>query len=124
MRPAPFLTPITHFARRQNREIVAVNQDPAGKQGILVDEYESSYSKYRVWARELHDGSYAIVLQNNHDMGTSVKVTFDAAMVGWESWAKFAARDLYAHNDLGNHDGSITMLVNPSDVEALVVKKL
>eukprot|EP00518_Triparma_eleuthera_P004149 CAMPEP_0182454530 /NCGR_PEP_ID=MMETSP1319-20130603/1124_1 /TAXON_ID=172717 /ORGANISM="Bolidomonas pacifica, Strain RCC208" /LENGTH=413 /DNA_ID=CAMNT_0024652547 /DNA_START=13 /DNA_END=1254 /DNA_ORIENTATION=+ len=108
----------------QNREIIAVNQDPAGKQGILVDEFASGYSKYRVWARELHDGSYSIVLQNHHNMGTSVKITFDATMIGWESGTKFAARDLYAHKDLGDQSGSITMLVNPSDVEALVVKRL
>ena len=106
-----------------NKEVIAVNQDPAGKQGILVDEFSSGYSKYRVWARELHDGSYAIVLQNNHDMGTGVQIKFDAEMIGWDKDATFAARDLYEHKDLGDFKNPVTMVVQPSDVKMIVVKR-
>jgi len=41
-----------------NKEIIAVDQDPMGKQGTLVWEGDGDYDAgaYRVWAREVREG--------------------------------------------------------------------
>lgn len=45
-----------------NTEVIAVNQDPMGKPGIRV--YQSADKTAEVWSRQLHDGTYAVVLFN------------------------------------------------------------
>ena len=43
---------------------------------------------HRVWARELHDGSYA-VLQKAWSMGDFDKISFKPEMIGWEEDVKY-----------------------------------
>lgn len=46
-----------------NVEVIAVNQDPLGRQGRKVkDEGDSE-----VWSKELHDGSRAVLLFNRSE---------------------------------------------------------
>ena len=102
-----------------NREIIAVDQDPAGKQGILLFENDQGMNgNARVWARELHDGSYAVVLQNAGAMGANILIEFKTEMIkDWAAGAKFLVRDLYNHHDVGTFDGLFSEKVKPSDVE-------
>jgi hypothetical protein len=113
-----------------NKEIIAVDQDPAGNQGTLVWSSEGSGDgdyyggETRVWSRLLNDGSYAVVLQNTHSMGTATKVKLKSSMLeGWgRRRVKFTARDLYAHEDLGEFEGEMVAEVWPSDVEMFIVE--
>lgn len=111
-----------------NKEIIAIDQDPAGHQGILNWSSEGNGDgdvyggETRVWSRLLNDGSYAVVLQSTHSMGTQTKVKFESSMLdGWEVGQKFVARDLYLHEDIGEFDGEMVADVWPGDVEMFIV---
>jgi alpha-N-acetylgalactosaminidase len=108
----------------QNVEIIAVDQDPLGQQGYLVSTVDGQYGNdlYRVWARPMDDGSFAIVLQNAFAMEAYQKITFTPDMIGWDADTQFTARDLFEHKDLGVFS-EITMNVNPSDVQMLRIYK-
>jgi len=77
-----------------NAEVIAVNQDPLGKQGFVLTEAHS----HVVWGRELADGAWALVFQNEGWFRTAEVACED------ECWAKlpFApnttlqVRDLWA----------------------------
>jgi len=76
-----------------NKEVIAVDQDPLGKQGVQA----SKDGDAEVWARTLADGSIAVGLFNRG--ATQIPVTAkwsDLHITG--SWS---ARDLWAHADRG-----------------------
>ena len=109
-----------------NTEIIAVDQDPAGKQGVLLfEDNQGMNGLARVWGRELQDGSYAVVLQNAGKMGAGLQVKFESSMIpGWGAGASFEARDLYAHADVGKVEGELNVNVQPSSVEMFKVRLL
>ncbi|RLD34157.1 MAG: glycoside hydrolase family 27 protein, partial [Bacteroidetes bacterium] len=55
-----------------NKEVISVNQDPLGKQGVKVNDN----GNLEVWMKQLGDGSRAVVLFNRS--GSTVNMT-----VGW-----------------------------------------
>ncbi|MDR6882493.1 hypothetical protein J2X61_004274 [Bacillus sp. 3255] len=85
----------------QNAEVIAVDQDPAGIQGILVSETGG----LQVWAKELSkEGTLAIALLNRTD--SAANITVDFAQVGLD--ASTTVRDLWEHADKGQFNGSYT----------------
>jgi len=77
-----------------NREVIAVDQDPAGKQGDRV----SAEGPIEIWARELSDGSKAVGIFNRHD--SPLKAHVDFRSMGFTGSVK--ARDLWTKKDLGS----------------------
>ncbi len=76
-------------------EPIAVDQDPLGRQGDLV----SAEDGREVWARELADGSEAVVL---FDRGsTAQEITVRWKDLGWEPRERVLVRDLWERMDLG-----------------------
>ncbi len=50
----------------QNKEVIAINQDPLGKQGGVIWSSSDSNPQIRIWMRELQDSnSLAVVFQND-----------------------------------------------------------
>jgi hypothetical protein len=98
-----------------NKEIIAVNQDKLGKQGLRVWRGTKGRQKYtEIWARHLSDGSVAVVLFNRrHDQ--PVRITAMFSMVGFKH-QKAKIRDLYAHEDRGIFQDTYQAKVNPSGV--------
>jgi len=91
-----------------NEEVIAVNQDKLGKQGIRIEGGDLNlrstdpFNTTNIWARELHDGSRAIVFLN---VGSSqVSLICDQrcfAKMGFSNLdTRLAVRDLWAHKDL------------------------
>ena len=78
----------------RNKEIIAVDQDVMGKQGIRVTPFEEQRS---VWARPLANGDIAVALHNHGD--EVVDIPLDFAIVGTAN--KYSIRDLYEHEELG-----------------------
>jgi len=76
-----------------NKEVIAVDQDPLGKQG------DRAYGEgpLQVWTKPLSGGDLAVALFNGIDSPT--KMTLRLADVGWHGSAD--ARDLWAHKDIG-----------------------
>lgn len=85
-----------------NKEIIAVDQDKLGKQGKRVTPKEETAKT--VWVRELENGEYAVALMNRGDSVTDITTNFK----DFSSKNKFALRDLYLHQDLGEFTDSYT----------------
>jgi alpha-galactosidase len=80
-----------------NKEVIAVNQDKLGKQGVRV----SKSGDIEVWSRPLADGSIAVCLFNRGADRTKVAAQWsDLGIKGSKS-----VRDLWAHADAGKASG-------------------
>lgn len=75
-----------------NKEVIAIDQDPLGKQGKRV----AKNGDLETWARPLSDGGWAVGLFNRGD--ASAKISFHAADLGLTRITKI--RDLWAHANL------------------------
>ncbi len=86
------MTPET-VALLTNHDVIAVDQDAAGKQGDRV----SAEGPIEVWARVLADGSKAVGIFNRHQKELVARVDFST--MGFKGSVK--ARDLWQGKDLG-----------------------
>ncbi|HWB85142.1 MAG TPA: hypothetical protein VG675_13440 [Bryobacteraceae bacterium] len=76
-----------------NKEVIAIDQDKLGKQGVRV----AKDGDVEVWARPLADGGHAVGLFNRG--ASAAKVTAKWSDIGIQGSHK--VRDLWAHSDLG-----------------------
>ncbi|MER6983922.1 NEW3 domain-containing protein, partial [Streptomyces carpinensis] len=95
-----------------NREVIAVDQDPLGKQGAVV----SSGGGRWVVAKEMKDGSRAVALFN--ETGTPQHIATTAQAVGLPDASAYTLRDLWQHRSY-NTAGTISATV-PAHGTALV----
>ncbi|WP_438302795.1 NPCBM/NEW2 domain-containing protein [Streptomyces sp. HUAS TT11] len=87
-----------------NKEVIAVDQDPLGKQGAVV----SSEGGRWVIAKEMKDGSRAVALFN--ETGEAQRIGTTAAAVGLPSADAYTLRDLWQHRSY-NTAGTISATV-------------
>ncbi|MCQ6252077.1 NPCBM/NEW2 domain-containing protein [Streptomyces malaysiensis] len=87
-----------------NHEVIAVDQDPLGKQGTVV----SSEGGRWVIAKELADGSRAVALFNETDRPQHIATTATGA--GLPEATAYRLRDLWAHKDY-NTAGAVSATV-------------
>lgn len=77
------------LAALRNGEVIAIDQDPAGVQGTLVESSEDG----QVWVKPLLDGSRAVALLNR---GTSpIEISTTAAAIGMPKAPSYTLRDLW-----------------------------
>ncbi|HKK45743.1 MAG TPA: glycoside hydrolase family 27 protein [Balneolaceae bacterium] len=81
-----------------NKEVIAVNQDPAGNQGHKVTDN----GKQEVWTKKMSDGSVAVVLLNRSDDGAFM--TTNAEVVGLPKASEYKVRNLWRHEDSTTKD--------------------
>ncbi|MBW5423316.1 alpha-galactosidase [Streptomyces sp. BG9H] len=74
-----------------NKEVIAVDQDPLGKQGKVVSSQDGRW----VVAKEMKDGSRAVALFN--ESGTAQAVSTTAKAVGLPGAPAYTLRDLWRH---------------------------
>jgi alpha-galactosidase len=98
-----------------NREVIAIDQDPLGKQ---ADRVRAEGSR-EIWARPLADGSKAVGIFNRFDWPQIVEVNFHE--FGFKGSVK--ARDIWAAKDLGTLPGSYKAHVPPHGVALLRVSE-
>jgi len=91
-----------------NTEVIAVDQDPLGKQGIrlvgnaLDPNSGNIYNNINVWGRPLADKSWALAFANVGALGNSIACDRTCfSMMGFPANARFRVRDLWQHVDLG-----------------------
>ncbi|NGO06186.1 alpha-galactosidase [Streptomyces sp. HC44] len=87
-----------------NKEVIAVDQDPLGKQGAVV----SSEGGRWVVAKEMKDGSRAVALFN--ETGSAQRIATTAAAVGLPKADAYTMRDLWQHKSY-NTAGTISATV-------------
>nr|WP_262901568.1 glycoside hydrolase family 27 protein [Candidatus Sulfidibacterium hydrothermale] len=93
-----------------NREVIAVDQDPLGKEGTRVKKE----GDLEVWARQLADGSRAVVLFNRGEK--KAKIAFQWTDIGYPNTLKAEVRDLWKHENLGKFKGSFSAEVGKHSV--------
>jgi len=98
-----------------NREVIAVNQDPLGRQGYRVGRTDWAWEIVEAWAKPLVDGSIAVGLFNLGERNNR------RATIAWESLGLHdrrpcIVRDLWKGEDLGAFTGSFSTLIDSHDV--------
>jgi alpha-galactosidase len=88
-----------------NREVIAVDQDPLGRQGRKIRDD----GDVEVWAKELADGSRAVALLNRDTTAATVTVSWPE--IGYTARLEAVVRDLWAHRDVGRMRGRYTATV-------------
>jgi alpha-galactosidase len=98
-----------------NREVIAINQDPLGKQGQRLSQ--SGHTE--IWVRELAGGAKAVALFNRG--GDAAKVTVRWADAGIKGTPH--ARDLWSHQDVTVNGPDYSATVPSHGVMLLRVSK-
>ena len=98
-----------------NDEVLAVNQDPLGKQAVQIRKTDD----YEVWARDLEDGGKAVGLFNKTEKTLSVPVEMkDLQLDG-----KWAMRDVWTQSDLGKVRGHFEMKTRPHGARLVLLSR-
>ncbi|WP_434099492.1 NPCBM/NEW2 domain-containing protein [Streptomyces sviceus] len=92
------------FEILSNKEVIAVDQDPLGKQGTVVSSEDGRW----VVAKEMRDGSRTVALFN--ESGSPRRVATTAAAVGLPDADAYTLRDLWQHRS-HNTAGTISATV-------------
>lgn len=100
-----------------NREAIAVDQDPRGKQGHKIRDDGDT----EVWVRELHDGTLAVVLLNRG--ASAIPATLRWEEIGLAPDEPALIRDLWRHHELGEFHGRFETPVPPRAAVLLRVTK-
>jgi alpha-galactosidase len=98
-----------------NREVIAIDQDPLGKQGDRVSEV----GPVEIWAKPLKGGAKAIGLFNRND--SALPITLTLSEVGFSAGAK--AHDVWQAKDLGKLQGTYTTTVPRHGVALLILTR-
>jgi alpha-galactosidase len=98
-----------------NKDVVAVDQDPAGKQGDRV----WSEGPIEVWSRTLADGSKAVGVFNRHPSALPAEVDF--RKLGFAGPVK--AKDLWGMKDMGTISGPMAVKIPGHGVLFLRVRQ-
>ena len=99
-----------------NKEVIAVDQDPLGREGERVWKN----GDLEVWARQLKDGSRAVILLNRGSAGAEVSANWED--LGYPNGVSASVRDLWLHRDLGNFTAKFSGQVASHDVVMVTVK--
>ncbi|WEK33941.1 MAG: putative Ig domain-containing protein [Candidatus Pseudobacter hemicellulosilyticus] len=97
-----------------NAEVIAVNQDPLGRQARRVVDKDDQ----QVWVKQLEDGSYAVGIFNLSKEDRTQTIEWAAL----ELPGKVSLRDLWRQKDLGISDGRYEVKVPSHGVVLLKVK--
>ena len=99
-----------------NKEVIAVDQDALGRQGERV----AKNGDLEVWAKQLKDGSRAVVLLNRGAAEQQVSASWQD--LGYPNSLTASVRDLWQHKDLGKFTGKFSAPVASHGVVMITVK--
>jgi alpha-galactosidase len=98
-----------------NREVIAVDQDPAGRQGVRL----ANRGGHQVWLRRLADGSFAVLFLNTGPHPATISM--NASRAGLLPHQHYAVRDLWRHQSWATSASTIHARVGPDGVVMLRV---
>jgi len=98
-----------------NREVIAVDQDPAGLQGVRI----ADSGGHQVWVRTLADGSHAVLFLNTDSQWSTLETSASRVGLGHQP---YAVRDLWRHRSWTSSAATIRARVAPDDVVMLRVR--
>jgi alpha-galactosidase len=94
-----------------NKDVVAINQDPAGKQGFRALSEPATQTE--IWVKELSNGEWAVCMLNTGTAAADLTVHWDRL---WTIHGKMQVRDVWAKKDLGDNSKPFTAHVDSHDV--------
>ena len=128
-----------------NKEVIALNQDPLGRQahrvwsscgpkcniGVRPEPFgpppppdagatAQNVDGTEIWSKPLQDGSRAVLLLNRSASETEVSVPW--IVMGYPDHVSASVRDLWSHKDLGKFRGEFSARVPSHDVVVVSVK--
>jgi alpha-galactosidase len=104
------------FGLLSNDEVLAVNQDPLGKQAVRI--VQDAQNKTEIWAKPMSDGSYAVGFFNRSEHAASV--TLNWSSLGLDG--KRTIRDLWRQKDLGGFSNQFATEVAAHRAELIRVQ--
>lgn len=113
----PSMTGQSSLEILSNAEVIAINQDPLGKQAQLVRRYTEE--EWDIWAGELSDSRLVLGVANWRNDSQTVKVDLAAAGV-----ASADARDIWAAKDLGQLSGVQTLELSGHELKLFVLSDI
>jgi alpha-galactosidase len=93
-----------------NKEVIAVDQDQLGMQGRRVQKA----GDLEVWAKQLKDGSRAVVLFNRGTSAATISVALED--LGYTGAISASVRDLWKRKDIGRFTGKFSAKVPSHEV--------
>lgn len=111
-------TPASSLAILGNEEVIAIDQDPLGKQAQLVRRYTEE--GWDIWAGELSGSRMVVGLANWNDSISGVSVDL-ASVLGVSS---ATARDVWAAEDLGTISGTYQTTLVGHQLQILVLSDI
>jgi len=99
-----------------NKEVIAVDQDPLGREGERV--WKSG--DLEVWAKQLADGSRAVILLNRGSVEQEITVNWED--LGYPSRVSASVRDLWQHKDVGKFTGKFSAAVASHSVVMVTIR--
>lgn len=94
-----------------NHEVIAVNQDPLGKQARIIRKSESDF----ILSKELEDGSISVGIFNLKDEEATLSIQWEEIDIS----GKYKVRDLWRQQDLGVFEGIFEDKIQPHGVVML-----
>jgi alpha-galactosidase len=99
-----------------NHEVIAVDQDPLGRQGHRV----TRNGDLEVWSKPMADGGRAVLLWNRSEAPARIEASWSA--LDLPPKLRMQVRDLWSHKDLGRLAGGFGAEVAPHGVVMLRLK--
>jgi len=111
------------FETYANIEVINVDQDPLGKQGIRLSGGNLSQGALtNVWGRLLYDNSWAILFLNNGNETSNIVCDQDCFAMTNIGTDKVKVRDLWLHEDLGDFDTGFYAVDVPAFGDSVMLK--
>ena len=103
----------------QNKEVIAIDQDVLGKQGLRVATFgcndAGTHCVQSVWRKQLANGDIAVVLYNRESYGMPQAITATWEALQLQPNSRYTVRDLWQGKDIGVYNSSFTANVNTHD---------
>jgi alpha-galactosidase len=99
-----------------NKEVIAVDQDSLGREGERVWKN----GDLEVWAKQLRDGSRAVILLNRGSVEAEISANWEDLC--YPSRVSASVRDLWQHKDLGKFTGKFSAPVTSHGVVMVTVR--
>ena len=99
-----------------NKELIAIDQDPLGIQGEVVQDLKSGS---QVWLKELKDGSKAIAVINRTEKREKITLSWNTLDIP----GQWKVRDLWEHTDKGTFTEEYVMKLKPHETEVIKLTK-
>lgn len=112
------ITPSASLEILKSAEVIAINQDPLGKQAQLIRRYTTE--QYDIWLGALSGSRMVLGLANWYNGSQTVTVNLPADL----GIASAAARDVWAAEDVGTLTGSYTTTLAGHELRLLVLTDL